>query len=158
MSLSTKAHVFHCRQYSLVEMITVYPSLTTHAFKKRNGLSCLNFNVSQISMLFSRKFHILGQSSFKCLESLSPRSSSLPIKFNYSSSTLPLTIKSILKKSPSSSPVTVFGWIKTVRIQKKIAFAELTDGSQYPGLQLVFLQPSLAKRYILLNGYIISYG
>jgi asparaginyl-tRNA synthetase len=69
-----------------------------------------------------------------------------------STSTLPPTIRQLLSSpiSPSSS-VQVNGWIKSVRRQKKLSFAVISDGSSTPGLQAVFIDPSLAKglvRYV----------
>ncbi|KIM91703.1 hypothetical protein PILCRDRAFT_810985 [Piloderma croceum F 1598] len=68
-----------------------------------------------------------------------------------STSTLPPTIRQLLSSptSPSSS-VQVNGWIKSVRRQKKLSFAVISDGSSAPGLQAVFVDPSLAKG--LTNG------
>jgi asparaginyl-tRNA synthetase len=61
-----------------------------------------------------------------------------------------LTINStITSPSHSNAPftmeVTLQGWIRTVRIQRTIAFAEFSDGSQLEGLQLI-LDPVLAKQ------------
>jgi asparaginyl-tRNA synthetase len=63
-----------------------------------------------------------------------------------STSTLPPTIRQLLSSptSPSSS-VQVNGWVKSVRRQKKLSFAVISDGSSAPGLQAVFIDPSLAK-------------
>jgi asparaginyl-tRNA synthetase len=54
---------------------------------------------------------------------------------------LPPTIRQLLATTNSQySPIiTVSGWIKSVRRQKNVAFAVLTDGSSSQGLQAVFL-------------------
>lgn len=54
---------------------------------------------------------------------------------------LPPTIKQILASpvQPEEELVTVSGWIKSIRRQKNVSFAVLTDGSSPQGLQAVFL-------------------
>ncbi|KAJ3384887.1 asparaginyl-tRNA synthetase [Entophlyctis sp. JEL0112] len=44
-----------------------------------------------------------------------------------------------------SSHVTVNGWVRTVRLQKQLAFAVVSDGSTPQGIQAVFSDPELAK-------------
>jgi hypothetical protein len=63
-------------------------------------------------------------------------------------SSLPLTIRQIFQKPPSegSGPLQVHGWIKSVRKQKRIAFAEIRDGTTHQSLQAV-IQPDMARRY-----------
>jgi aspartyl/asparaginyl-tRNA synthetase len=63
--------------------------------------------------------------------------------------TLPPTIRQILS-TPSSaqSPVTVKGWVKYLRKQKQVAFAEINDGSCAKGLQAV-LNPEDVQKYVL---------
>jgi asparaginyl-tRNA synthetase len=56
----------------------------------------------------------------------------------HSSFRLPPTIQQLLAH-PSSAQITVSGWIKSVRRQKNVAFAVLTDGSCTQGLQAVFV-------------------
>ena len=41
-------------------------------------------------------------------------------------------------------PVVLHGWVRTVRIQKHVAFVEVTDGSTTTGLQAV-MEPELAR-------------
>jgi hypothetical protein len=68
-----------------------------------------------------------------------------------SRSRLPHTIRQLLASSnPSTSlgNVQVSGWIKSIRRQKRVAFAVLTDGSSVQGLQAVFSNPDLAKTYV----------
>ncbi|KAG6897668.1 hypothetical protein C0992_012417 [Termitomyces sp. T32_za158] len=54
---------------------------------------------------------------------------------------LPPTIKQLLAApvQPEEQLVTVSGWIKSIRRQKNVSFAVLTDGSSTQGLQAVFL-------------------
>ena len=50
-----------------------------------------------------------------------------------------IEIASLHKATPADgSVITVCGWAKTVRDSKKIGFIELTDGSSFKGLQVVF--------------------
>ncbi|KDQ58723.1 hypothetical protein JAAARDRAFT_155325 [Jaapia argillacea MUCL 33604] len=77
-----------------------------------------------------------------------------------STSILPPTIRQLL--SPSHvvppTPIEVNGWVKSIRRQKNVSFAVITDGSERKGLQTVFVHAnesesgnlSLAKR--LTNG------
>ncbi|KAI0082823.1 asparaginyl-tRNA synthetase [Panus rudis PR-1116 ss-1] len=69
-----------------------------------------------------------------------------------STSTLPPTIRQLLQTDVSNQPtrVEVNGWVKSVRKQKKIAFAAITDGSSQQPLQAVFTNVELAKS--LTNG------
>ncbi|KAK7208290.1 hypothetical protein BZA70DRAFT_273358 [Myxozyma melibiosi] len=62
---------------------------------------------------------------------------------------LPDTVSTILEKSRKGelvegAAVTVHGWVRSVRKQKKIAFAQIMDGSSDQMIQLVFLDPSIA--------------
>ncbi|OSD01558.1 asparaginyl-tRNA synthetase [Trametes coccinea BRFM310] len=67
-------------------------------------------------------------------------------------SSLPPTIRQLLASPPSSptAAIQVNGWVKSVRKQKKVAFAVISDGSSEPGLQAVFTDVGLAKQ--LTNG------
>lgn len=64
---------------------------------------------------------------------------------------LPATIASVLRSFEARSHSlanrqevdVVHGWIRTVRLQKNVAFAELSDGSLLKGLQIV-MAPELA--------------
>ncbi|KAL1914795.1 uncharacterized protein VTP21DRAFT_7887 [Calcarisporiella thermophila] len=65
-------------------------------------------------------------------------------RFHSTGSVLPnKTIRSLLS-SPSSETVTVYGWIRTLRAQKTVSFAEITDGTTSASLQAV-LTPDIAK-------------
>ena len=58
---------------------------------------------------------------------------------------LPPTIRQLLRSSlssnlPTSTTTTVSGWIKSIRKQKNISFAVITDGSSVKGLQAVLVK------------------
>ena len=57
---------------------------------------------------------------------------------------LPPTIRQLLRSSLSSnlpkSTTAVSGWIKSIRKQKNISFAVITDGSSTKGLQAVLVK------------------
>jgi asparaginyl-tRNA synthetase len=60
---------------------------------------------------------------------------------------LPPTIKQLLANNDSiGTAVTVSGFVKSVRKQKRVAFAAVSDGTSADVLQAVF-QPELAKAY-----------
>lgn len=63
------------------------------------------------------------------------------------SSFLPRTIRETLSLNPHLSGVSVevFGWVRSVRAQKKITFVEVSDGSALDGLQCVVKDTELAK-------------
>ncbi|KAH9946855.1 hypothetical protein B0H21DRAFT_790666 [Amylocystis lapponica] len=63
------------------------------------------------------------------------------------STSFPPTIRQLLSTHipAPASPVNVTGWIKSVRRQKNVAFAVISDGSSDKGLQAVFAQADLAK-------------
>jgi asparaginyl-tRNA synthetase len=63
------------------------------------------------------------------------------------------TVRQLLSSAtPSSaSPIQVNGWVKSVRKQKRIAFAVISDGSSSQGLQAVFTDVALAKRHVSLE-------
>ncbi|GBE85334.1 hypothetical protein BKA93DRAFT_735456 [Sparassis latifolia] len=71
------------------------------------------------------------------------------------STSLPPTIRQLLS-SHVSAPVEVTGWVKSVRRQKNIAFAVISDGSSDRGLQAVFTNTDLAKS--LTNGASVRLG
>ncbi len=67
-----------------------------------------------------------------------------------SSSTLPPSIRQLLSThtpSDPTAPVRVNGWVRSVRRQKRVAFAHITDGSSHQGLQAVFNNVDLAKGF-----------
>ncbi|KZT19956.1 hypothetical protein NEOLEDRAFT_1151679 [Neolentinus lepideus HHB14362 ss-1] len=67
-----------------------------------------------------------------------------------STSCLPPTIRQLLRSETHTSSVEVNGWVRSIRRQKKVAFAVITDGSSSHDLQAVFLDLPMAKR--LTNG------
>ena len=46
-------------------------------------------------------------------------------------------VKAAEATEPSEGPVTVKGWVRTVRKQKTLAFVEVNDGSNLAGIQCV---------------------
>jgi asparaginyl-tRNA synthetase len=44
--------------------------------------------------------------------------------------------------------VHVHAWVKSIRRQKRVAFAELSDGSTLGGLQAVFGDVEMAKGFV----------
>ena len=54
---------------------------------------------------------------------------------------------SAVSPESSSSSTTVSGWIKSVRKQKNVSFAVLTDGSSDKGLQAVFIKGNVSHRF-----------
>ncbi|RUS33894.1 asparaginyl-tRNA synthetase [Jimgerdemannia flammicorona] len=55
------------------------------------------------------------------------------------------TITHVLKHAPLNSPVTIHGWVRTVRVQKEVCFAHVNDGSNVTGIQVI-LNEEQAKR------------
>ncbi|KAI0319852.1 asparaginyl-tRNA synthetase [Amylostereum chailletii] len=60
------------------------------------------------------------------------------------------TIRQLLAKKPSDVVVQVHGWVKSIRVQKRVAFAMIHDGTCAENLQVVFRDPSLPHR--ITNG------
>lgn len=70
---------------------------------------------------------------------------------------LPPTINQLLSRhfdstKPPSQPATVHGWVKSIRRQKNVSFAVITDGSSAAGMQAVFAGEKnfLAKGFVLI--------
>lgn len=65
---------------------------------------------------------------------------------------LPPTIRQLLSPETvhDSASVIVTGFVKSVRRQKRVAFAAVNDGSSPDGLQAVF-DPETARTYALLQ-------
>ena len=62
-----------------------------------------------------------------------------------SSSILPPTIRQLLSAPAPNARVHVNGWVKSIRRQKNVAFAVISDGSSAQPLQAVIRDVSLAK-------------
>ncbi|KAH9994719.1 asparaginyl-tRNA synthetase [Russula vinacea] len=60
------------------------------------------------------------------------------------------TIRQVLASKSNDETIHVHGWVKSVRLQKRIAFAMVHDGTTPKGLQAVFQNPTQAK--VLTNG------
>ncbi|KAJ2385212.1 asparaginyl-tRNA synthetase [Coemansia sp. RSA 2559] len=54
------------------------------------------------------------------------------------------TLHSTIKTGTLGSEVTVSGWVRSVRVQKRIAFAEVSDGSTLRGIQIIMDDPQMA--------------
>ena len=65
-------------------------------------------------------------------------------------SSLPRTVKQLLASAPQNE-INVSGWIKSIRQQKRVAFAELTDGSTSDSLQVVLDPQDVASFVSLLR-------
>ena len=55
------------------------------------------------------------------------------------------TIRQVLASNSNAGTINVHGWVKSVRVQKRIAFAMINDGTTQKGLQAVFRNPTDAK-------------
>ncbi|KAH9975369.1 hypothetical protein BGW80DRAFT_1436562 [Lactifluus volemus] len=66
------------------------------------------------------------------------------------SSRLGKTVRQVLASKPDKETIQVHGWVKSVRLQKRIAFAMIHDGTTSKSLQVVFQDPKYAK--VLTNG------
>ena len=65
-------------------------------------------------------------------------------------SSLTPTVRQLLAPGTPGSPkpIQVNGWVKSVRRQKRVAFAVITDGSSSEGLQAVFTDVALANECV----------
>ncbi|KAJ2785443.1 asparaginyl-tRNA synthetase [Coemansia javaensis] len=57
---------------------------------------------------------------------------------------LPPTLRHIVESGTPGASVTVTGWVRTVRVQKRVAFAEVSDGSMLRGVQVTMDDPQMA--------------
>ena len=64
------------------------------------------------------------------------------------------TIRQVLASKPNNESIHVHGWIKSVRLQKSIAFAMVHDGTTPKGLQVVFRDLTHAKVLVRPSHYI----
>jgi hypothetical protein len=55
------------------------------------------------------------------------------------------TIRQVLASKPNDETIHVSGWVKSVRLQKRIAFAMIHDGTTPKALQVIFRNPTHAK-------------
>lgn len=74
-----------------------------------------------------------------------------------SSSRLKPTIRQLLARSVrdgqfDGQSVQVNGWVKSIRHQKRVAFAVLQDGTSADSLQAVFTNPALAASCVHIYG------
>ena len=53
-----------------------------------------------------------------------------------------------MQSLPVAEPVTVLGWVKSVRRHKSVAFLALNDGSVERDVQLVVTDPALLKKCV----------
>ncbi|KAI0051374.1 asparaginyl-tRNA synthetase [Auriscalpium vulgare] len=60
------------------------------------------------------------------------------------------TIRQVLASQPTEEVIQVHGWVRSVRLQKRVAFAMIHDGTCAQSLQVVFADPHLPQR--LTNG------
>ena len=75
---------------------------------------------------------------------------------------LPPTIRQLLRSPlplnlPKSTATTVSGWIKSIRKQKNVSFAVITDGSSTKGLQAVLVKGDRADDEDLLRRYLFCF-
>ena len=68
-----------------------------------------------------------------------------------------MQIKQLLKQNPCDN-ITVFGWVKTIRISKTMAFIALNDGSCLQNLQIIISCDLIDFEHIkqIKTGYSIS--
>ena len=75
-----------------------------------------------------------------------------------SSSILPPTIRQLLSAPTTDARVQVNGWVKSIRRQKNITFAVISDGSSARPLQAVIRDVSLAKAYAYIYPHVLSWN
>ena len=61
------------------------------------------------------------------------------------------TIRQVLASEPVQKPIQVHGWVKSVRLQKRVAFAMVHDGTTSKSLQVVFQNPVHAKASVIFH-------
>jgi hypothetical protein len=62
-----------------------------------------------------------------------------------------VTVQEALKRGPGS-PAQLRGWVRTARLQKRVGFLEITDGSCWQGLQVVLSEEVLTAHKAALEG------
>ncbi len=68
------------------------------------------------------------------------------------------TIRQVLASESLQKSIQVHGWVKSVRLQKRVAFAMIHDGTTSKSLQAVFQNPAQAKVSVIstfLRGILI---
>ena len=63
------------------------------------------------------------------------------------------TIRQVLASKSNDETIHVHGWVKSVRLQKRIAFAMIHDGTTPKGLQAIFRNPTQAKVSVCSSSY-----
>ena len=63
------------------------------------------------------------------------------------------TIRQVLASKSNDETIRVHGWVKSVRVQKRIAFAMVHDGTTPKSLQVIFRDPAHAKVSVFLSYY-----
>lgn len=66
-------------------------------------------------------------------------------KYFYSTKTLSPTIKHILTGGAIGEKASVKGWVRSLRKQKNICFANITDGTNLQGIQVILNESQLNK-------------
>ncbi|KAJ1733902.1 asparaginyl-tRNA synthetase [Coemansia biformis] len=55
------------------------------------------------------------------------------------------TLRRVIESGVPGADVTITGWVRSVRVQKRIAFAEVSDGSMLRGVQVTMDDPQMAR-------------
>lgn len=58
------------------------------------------------------------------------------------------TVRQLLTLPASGETIQVNGWVRSVRLQKRIGFAMISDGTCTQNLQVVFPDPSLPRKLV----------
>ncbi|KAJ2395264.1 hypothetical protein GGF41_008781, partial [Coemansia sp. RSA 2531] len=55
------------------------------------------------------------------------------------------TLRRVMLDNAAGTDIKISGWVRSVRVQKRIAFAEISDGSTLKGVQVIMEDPLMAK-------------
>ncbi|KAJ2742737.1 asparaginyl-tRNA synthetase [Coemansia sp. BCRC 34301] len=55
------------------------------------------------------------------------------------------TLRRVMQDNVVGTDVKIAGWVRSVRVQKRVAFAEISDGSTLKGVQIIMEDPLMAK-------------
>ncbi|KAJ2020934.1 asparaginyl-tRNA synthetase [Coemansia sp. S16] len=55
------------------------------------------------------------------------------------------TLRRVMLDNAVGTDIKISGWVRSVRVQKRIAFAEISDGSTLKGVQVIMEDPLMAK-------------